>query len=115
MKRDIVEYVARCLICQQVKAEHQALVGKLHPLVILEWKWEKITIDFVIRLPHTFQKHNAVWVIVDRLTKSAHFLPIQTSDSLDKLASLYIAKIVRLHKVLLSIMSDKDQRFTSQF
>ena len=71
--------------------------------------------DFMIGLPHTFQKHDAVWVITDRLTKSAHFLPIQTSDSLDKLASLYIAEIVRLHGVPLSIVSDRDPRFTLHF
>ena len=115
MKRDIAEFVARCLTYQQVKAEHQAPTGKLHPLAIPECKWEKITMDFVIGLPRTFWKHNAIWVIVDRLTKSAHFLPLQTSDSLDKLASLYIIEIMRLHGVPLSIMSDRDPTFTLQF
>ncbi|KAL0421149.1 UNVERIFIED_CONTAM: Retrovirus-related Pol polyprotein from transposon, partial [Sesamum latifolium] len=97
MKKDVAEFVAKCLTCQQVKAEHQAPAGKLHPLSIPEWKWEKITMDFVIGLPRTFRKHDAVWVIVDRLTKSAHFLPIYQNDSLDKLAELYISEIVRLH------------------
>ncbi|KAL0448766.1 UNVERIFIED_CONTAM: Transposon Ty3-I Gag-Pol polyprotein, partial [Sesamum latifolium] len=97
MKKDVAEFVAKCLTCQQVKAEHQAPAGKLHPLSIPEWKWEKITMDFVIGLPRTFRKHDVVWVIVDRLTKSAHFLPIYQNDSLDKLAELYISEIVRLH------------------
>ena len=66
--------------------------------------------DFMIGLPRTFQKYNSVWVIVDRLTKSDHFLSIQASDSFYKLASLYIAKTVRLHGVSLSIMSDRDLR-----
>ncbi|KAL0440178.1 UNVERIFIED_CONTAM: Transposon Tf2-11 polyprotein [Sesamum latifolium] len=100
MKKDVAEFVARCLTCQQVKAEHQAPAGKLQPLTIPEWKWERITMDFVIGLPRTFRKHDAIWVIVDRLTKSAHFLPIQQNDSLDKLAELYISEIVRLHGYL---------------
>ncbi|KAL0458155.1 UNVERIFIED_CONTAM: Transposon Tf2-11 polyprotein [Sesamum latifolium] len=108
-------FVAKCLTCQQVKAEHQAPAGKLHPLSIPEWKWEKITMDFVIGLPRTFRKHDAVWVIVDRLTKSAHFLPIYQNDSLDKLAELYISEIVRLHGIPTSIVSDRDPRFTSHF
>ena len=75
MKRDIARFVAQCLVCQQVKAEHQQLAGSLQPLSIPEWKWEYITMDFVIGLPRTLGSNNAIWVIVDRLTKSAHFLP----------------------------------------
>ncbi|KAL0293701.1 UNVERIFIED_CONTAM: Transposon Ty3-I Gag-Pol polyprotein [Sesamum angustifolium] len=108
MKKDVAEFVARCLTCQQVKAEHQAPAGKLHPLSIPEWKREKITMDFVIGLPRTFRKHDAIWVVVDRLTKSAHFLPIRQNDSLDKLAELYVSKIVRLHGIPTSIISNRD-------
>ncbi|KAL0440435.1 UNVERIFIED_CONTAM: Transposon Ty3-G Gag-Pol polyprotein [Sesamum latifolium] len=115
MKKDVAEFVAKCMTCQQVKAEHQAPAGKLRPLSIPEWKWEKITMDFVVGLPRTLRKHDAIWVIVDRLTKSAHFLPIRQGDSLDKLAELYVAKIVRLHGVPVSIVSDRDPRFTSYF
>ncbi|KAL0433718.1 UNVERIFIED_CONTAM: hypothetical protein Slati_2706100 [Sesamum latifolium] len=103
----------RCIL--QVKAEHQAPAGKLRPLSIPEWKWKKITMDFVVGLPRTLRKHDAIWVIVDRLTKSAHFLPIRQGDSLDKLARLYVAEIVRLHGVPVSIVSDRDPRFTSRF
>ncbi|KAL0291142.1 UNVERIFIED_CONTAM: Transposon Tf2-12 polyprotein [Sesamum calycinum] len=115
MKKDVAEFVAKCITCQQVKAEHQAPAGKLRPLSIPEWKWEKITMDFVVGLPRTLRKHDAIWVIVDRLTKSAHFLPIRLGDSLDKLAELYVSEIVRLHGVPVSIVSDRDPRFTSRF
>ncbi|KAL0286257.1 UNVERIFIED_CONTAM: putative mitochondrial protein [Sesamum calycinum] len=108
MKNDVAEFVARCLTCQQVKAEHQAPTGKLHPLSIPEWKREKITMNFVIGLPRTFRKHDAIWMVVDRLTKSAHFLPIRQNDSLDKLAELYVSKMVRLHGIPTSIISNRD-------
>ncbi|KAL6345674.1 hypothetical protein AAG906_017410 [Vitis piasezkii] len=115
MKRDIAQFVAQCLVCQQVKAEHQRPAGSLQPLAILEWKWEHITMDFVIGLPRTLGGNNAIWVIVDRLTKSAHFLPMKVNFSLDRLASLYVKEIVRMHGVPVSIVSDRDPRFTSRF
>ena len=71
MKRNVGDFVRRCLTCQQVKAEHQKPTGLLQPLEVAEWKWEHVTMDFVTHLPRTQQKHDAVWVIVDRLTKSA--------------------------------------------
>ena len=71
--------------------------------------------DFVIGLPWTQRQHDSIWVIVDRLTKSAHFLPINVEDSLEKLAQLYVDEIVRLHGVPVSIVSDRDPRFTSRF
>ncbi|KAL2226472.1 UNVERIFIED_CONTAM: hypothetical protein Sindi_2005900, partial [Sesamum indicum] len=97
MKKIVAEFVAKCLTCQQVKAEHQAPAGKLHPLTIPEWKWEKITKDFVIGLPRTFRKHDAIWVIVDRLTKSCTFLANRQNDSLDKLTELYVSG--KLYKI----------------
>ena len=115
MKKDIADFVARCLVCQQVKAEHQRPAGLLQRIPIPEWKWEHITMDFVVGLPRTRRGHDAIWVIVDRLTKSAHFLAIRKTDSLDRLAELYCREIIRLHGVLLSIISDRDPRFTSRF
>ena len=115
MKRDITDYATKCLTCQQVKAEHQVPSGLLQPITIPEWKWDRITMDFVSGLPLTKKKHDSVWVIVDRLTKSAHFLPVRTNYSLDKLAEIYIDEIVRLHGVPISIISDRDPRFTSRF
>ena len=79
MKRDVAEFVARCLTCQQVKAEHQKPAGMLQSLEIPEWKWERITIDYVTGLPRSQKGHDSIWVIVDRLTKSAHFLPVKTT------------------------------------
>ena len=115
MKKEIAEYVVRCLTCQQVKAEHQAPAGKLHYLSIPEWKWEKVTMDFVIGLSRIFWKNDAIWVVVDRFTKVAHFLPVQQGYSLDQLADIYVKEIVRLHGVSISIVSYRDPRFTSHF
>ncbi|KAG8488163.1 hypothetical protein CXB51_018403 [Gossypium anomalum] len=115
MKREICEFVAKCLICQQVKAEHQVPTGLLQPVMIPEWKWEHVTMDFVSGLPVTPKKKDSIWVIVDRLTKSAHFIPVRTDFSLDKLAELYVSEIVRLHGVPTSIISDRDPRLTSRF
>ena len=115
MKRDIAKFVEQCLICQQVKIEHQRPSSLLKSLVIPEWKWERISMDFVVGLPRSQRGNDAIWVIVDRLTKSAHFLPIRRTHSLEKLAELYVNEIVRLHGVPVSIVSDRDPRFTSSF
>ena len=115
MKRDISEFVSKCLVCQQVKAEHQVPSGLLQPIMIPEWKWDRITMDFMTSLPLTPKRKDAVWVIVNRLTKSAHFIPVRVDYSLEKLADLYVSEIVRLHGVPLSIVSDRDPRFTSRF
>ncbi|CAH9129088.1 unnamed protein product [Cuscuta epithymum] len=84
MKREIAEYISRWLTCQQVKAKHQHPAGLLQPLSIPEWKWEHVTMDFVVGLPRTIRNYDAVWVVVDRLTKSAHFLPINTTYPLKR-------------------------------
>nr|GFB50886.1 retrotransposon protein, putative, Ty3-gypsy subclass [Tanacetum cinerariifolium] len=77
MKRDVATFLSRCLICQQVKIEHQRASGLLQPLDIPVWKWDEISMDFVTELPLTQRRHDAIWVVVDRLTKSARFLPIR--------------------------------------
>ena len=81
MKRDVVKHVEKCLTCSQVKAEHQKSYGMLEPLDIPTWKWEHITMDLITKLPRTRKGFDAIWVVVDRLTKSAHFIPIQESYS----------------------------------
>nr|GFC77585.1 hypothetical protein [Tanacetum cinerariifolium] len=81
MKRDVATFVSRCLICQQVKIEHQRASDLLQPLDIPVWKWDEISMDFVTGLPRTQWRHDAIWVVVDRLTKSAHFLPIRKDYS----------------------------------
>ena len=115
MKRDVSEFVTKCLVCQRVKTEHQVPSGLLQSIGIPEWKWDRITIDSVVGLPLTGREHDSIWVVVDRLTKSAHFLPVRTDYSLDKLAELYIKEIVRLDGILVSIISDRDPRFTLRF
>ena len=108
MKREIAQYVAQCLVCQKVKMEHQRPAGLLQPLPIPERKWEDITMDFVTGMPRTPTGKDAIWVIVDRLTRSAHFLAIKVDFSLERLARLYIKEIVRLHVAPASIVSDRD-------
>jgi ribonuclease HI len=115
MKKDIANFVSRCLTCQQVKAEHQRPAGPLQSMEIPQWKWEHITMDFVTGLPKTRKKHDMIWVIIDRLTKSAHFLAIHKTQSLEELTRLYIDEIIRLHGIPVSIISDRDSRFTARF
>ncbi|KAI3669849.1 hypothetical protein L6452_41291 [Arctium lappa] len=115
MKLDVAKYVERCVSCLQVKAEHQRPYGSLQPLAIPEWKWEHITMDFVTKLPKTLKGHDTIWVVVDRLTKSAHFLAMRETLPMDKLAKLYIDEVIPRHGVPLSIVLDRDSRFTSKF
>ncbi|XP_071718850.1 uncharacterized protein [Rutidosis leptorrhynchoides] len=115
MKKDVARYVGKCLTCQQVKIEHQRASGLLQPLDIPVWKWDDISMDFVCGLPKTVKRHDAIWVVIDRLTKSAHFLPIRMDYSVSKLSELFQQEIVRLHGVPSSIVSDRDPRFTSRF
>ncbi|GJW93182.1 reverse transcriptase domain-containing protein [Tanacetum coccineum] len=115
MKKDIAEYVSKCLTCLKVKAEHQRPSGLLQQPEIPIWKWEGIAMDFVTKLPRTSSGHDTIWVIVDRLTKSAHFLPMHEDYKIDRLARLYLNEIVARHGVPISIISDHDSRFTSRF
>ncbi|GJT28861.1 putative reverse transcriptase domain-containing protein [Tanacetum coccineum] len=115
MKADIATYVSKCLTCAKVKAEHQRPSGLLVQPAIPEWKWDNITMDFITKLPKSSQGFDTIWVIVDRLTKSAHFLPIRENDPLDKLARLYLNRIVARHGIPISIIYDHDGRFTSNF
>ncbi|GJT73919.1 putative reverse transcriptase domain-containing protein [Tanacetum coccineum] len=113
MKRDVAEYVSRCLTCSKIKSEHQKPSGLLQQPEIPKWKWEKITMDLVTKLPRSSSGYDAIWVIVDRLTKSAHFLPIREDYKMEKLARIYINEIVARQGVPMSIISDRDGRFAS--
>ncbi|KAM0046145.1 putative nucleotidyltransferase, Ribonuclease H [Helianthus debilis subsp. tardiflorus] len=115
MKEDVARYIIRCLTCQQVKTEHQRAGGLLQPLDILVWKWDDISMDFVTGLPKTFRKNDAIWVVVDRMSKSAHFLPIQQGFSVSRLSEIFTHEIMRLHGTPVSIVSDRDPRYTSRF
>ncbi|GJS86373.1 putative reverse transcriptase domain-containing protein, partial [Tanacetum coccineum] len=115
MKADIATYVSKCLTCARVKAEHQRPSGLLVQPKIPQWKWDNITMDFVTKLPKSPQGHDTIWVIVDRLTKSAIFTPMRETDSTEKLARLYIKEVVARHGIPVSIICDRDPRFASHF
>nr|GEW25133.1 putative reverse transcriptase domain-containing protein [Tanacetum cinerariifolium] len=108
IKANITTYVSKCLTYEMVKAEHQRPSGLLVQPAILEWKWDNIMMDFITKLPKSSHGFDTIWVIMDRLTKSAHFLPIRENDPLDKLARLYLNKIVARHGIPVSIICDRD-------
>ncbi|GJW17793.1 putative reverse transcriptase domain-containing protein [Tanacetum coccineum] len=108
MKAEIATYVSKCMTCAKVKAEYQKPSGLLVQPIIPIWKWENITMDFVTKLPKTTSGQDTIWVIVDRLTKSAHFLPMKETDTMEKLTRQYLKEVVSRHGVPVSIISDRD-------
>jgi hypothetical protein len=115
MKREIAKYVSECDTCQRIKASHLKVASTLQPLPIPSWKWEDICMDFVVGLPNTSRHHDSIWVIVDRLTKTAHFLPVHTTHKTEKYVEFYIDQIVRLHGIPKTIMSDRGALFVAHF
>jgi hypothetical protein len=115
MKRDVAEYVALCVTCQLVKAEHQRPVGLLQPLQVSEWKWEAIVMDFIVGLLRTQSGYDSIWVIMDRLTKVSHFKLVNTTYSRPQLAELFMSRIFYLHGVPKKIVSNRGTQFTSSF
>jgi hypothetical protein len=98
-----------------VKVEHKRPAGLLQPLEIATWKWDDISMDFIVSLSRTQKGNDSIWVIVDRLTKVAHFLPVKANYSVSQLAELYVDTILKLHGALRSIVSDRGPQFTAQF
>ena len=115
MEKDIAEYVLRCLTCQKVKSKHKRPGGLLQTLEIPVWKWDDISMDFVLGLPRTKAGNDALWVIVYRLTKSARFFPMNCRWEMKQLARAYVKYVVRVHGVPRTIVSDRDTRYLSQF
>jgi len=115
MKTDVGRFLEACHTCLQVKANHQKPYGEIQPLPVPMKKWDEITMDFITKLSRTPRGYDSIWVVVDRLTKSAQFFPIRESYSVEKLAELYVKEVVRQHGVPKSIVSDRDNRFTSRF
>ncbi|GJS29422.1 putative reverse transcriptase domain-containing protein [Tanacetum coccineum] len=113
MNKDIATYVSKCLTCLKVKVEHQKPLSLLQQPEIPEWKWDNITIGFITKLPRSKSRHDTIWVVVDRLTKSAHFLVTHEDYSMEKLARLYIDEIVAQHGVSVLIILDRDGRYHS--
>ena len=115
MKREIAKYVSECDVCQRVKASHLKVAGTLQPLPIPSWKWEDFSMDFIIGLPNTSQKHDSIWVIVDRLTKTAYFISVNTTYFAKKYAEIYLDQIFCLHGVPKTIISDRGAQFIARF
>jgi hypothetical protein len=99
MKREIAKYISECDTYQRVKASHFKVASTLQPLPIPSWKWEDICMDFIVGLPNTSRHHDSIWVIVDRLTNTAHFLAVHTTHRAEKYAEIYIDQIVHLHGI----------------
>jgi hypothetical protein len=115
MNIKIARYVARCDTCKRVKAIHMKITGPLQSLPILTWKWEDISMDFIVGLPRTTKGFDSIWVIVDRLTKIAHFLPVKVKYTVATYAELYIACILSLHGIPKTIVSDREPQFVFKF
>jgi hypothetical protein len=123
MKHKITRYVSECDTCRKVKADYMKPGGLLQPLSILEWRWDDIrmgrwddiNMDFIVGLPLTARKFDSVWVIMDRLSKSTHFIPIHTNYNVQKYARIYIAHVLCLHGVLKTIISDRGSQFVARF
>ena len=115
MKGDIAEHIALCDVCSRVKAEHQKPAGLLQPLPMPDWKWDRVGMDFITGLPRTRSGYDSIWVVVDHLTKVAHFIPVKTTYTSAKLAKIYMNRIVFLHGIPKSIVSDRGTQFTSHF
>ncbi|GKD59223.1 putative reverse transcriptase domain-containing protein, partial [Tanacetum coccineum] len=113
MKADIATYVSKCLTCAKVKEKHQRPSGLLVQPDIPQWKWYNITMDFVMKLSKSSQGYDTIWVIVDRLTKFEIFVSIRETDPLEKLARMYLKEVVTRHGIPVSIICDRDPRFTS--
>jgi hypothetical protein len=107
MKREIMKYVYECDTCRRVKVDHLRPTKNLQPLSIPKWKWGNICMDFIVGLPRTSRGYNSIWVVVDRLTKSAHFIPVSTTYRVRQYGELYISHIVRYHGILKNIISDR--------
>jgi hypothetical protein len=115
MRRDMAHYVACCDTCSRVKIKHQKPAGLLKPLEISIWKWEDISMDFVVGLPRTPKGNDSIWVILDRLTKVAHFVLVKVTIGTERLANLYVKHILRLHGTPKSIVSNRGPQFVAKF
>jgi hypothetical protein len=107
MKREAARYVSMCDTYRKVKADYMKLGGLLQPLSIPEWKWDDISMDFIVSLPMVALKFDSIWVIVDRLSKSTHFIHVNTKYRVEKYAEIYMARGLCLHGVPKTIISDR--------
>jgi hypothetical protein len=115
MKRETTRYVLECDTCRKVKADYMKLGGLLQPLSVPNWKWDDISMDFIVSLPLNACKFNLIWVIVDQLNKFAHFTPVNTNYNIQKYAEIYVARVLCLYGVLKMIISDRGSQFIAHF
>ena len=115
MKSEVAEYLAKCMECQLVKAEHQHPAGLSQPLPILEWKWEVISLDFTTGLPKNVKQNDSIMVVVDKLSKAAHFIPVKSTYKAVNIAEIFMKEIFRLHGIPKMVISDRDAKFTGTF
>jgi hypothetical protein len=114
MKKDVVDYMAKCMECQKVKVEHRHPIGLLQIFLIPEWKWVVVTlINFITKLPRTVKQHDSIMVVVDKLTKDAHFIPVNLNHKQDYIIEIYMREISRIHGVNKVFVFDRDSKFTS--
>jgi hypothetical protein len=115
MKRKAAHYDSKCDTCRKVKADYMKPGWLLQPLSIPEWKWDDISMDFIMGLPMTAAKFDSTWVIVDQLSKSAHFIPVNTNFKVQRYAEIYIAHVLCLHGVPKTIISNRGSQFIARF
>jgi hypothetical protein len=111
----VANYIGRCLECQKVKTNHRHPTGFLQPFPILEWKWEVFTTDFITKLPKTVKQHDSIMVVVDKLTKESHFIPIKTKHKATNIIEIYMKEVVKIHGLPKAIVSYRDPKFSSNF
>ena len=115
LKKDIAEFVDKCLNCEKMKDEHQKLGGSLQEIKVPTLKWEDINMDFLVGLPQTQRQHDSIWLVVDRLTKSTHFFPVKSTYSTEDYSRIFKDDIACRQGILLSIISNWGEQFTSRF
>jgi hypothetical protein len=115
MKKEVVDFIVKCLECQKIKDEHRHPASLLQLLPIPEWKWEVVTMDFITKLPRTNKQHDFIMVVVDTLTKAAHFIPVKLTHKEANIVDVYMREITRLHGITNIIVSDRDPKFTTNF
>ena len=115
IRRDIVEYLNKCLECQQVKVEHRHPGGLMQPITVPKWKWEVISLDFITGLPRSKKHNDSIMVVVDRSSKSTHFIPMHSTYEMAQIADISMREIFRLHGIPKTVISNRDVNFTSAF
>jgi hypothetical protein len=115
LKKDVVDYISICMECQRVKDDHRHPSGLLQPLSIPEKKWEVVTINFITKFPRTTRQHDSIMVVVDKLTKAVHFVPVKMNHTTNNIVEICMREIARFHGIPKAIVSDRDKKFTSNF